>query len=106
MIALCCATIASSAANPLPATPAEYLAMMDLDGDGYIALHEYRDYMSRGFRRLDADGNGVLEGAELPSPGAAPVHLRDHLESLARTFRRLDRNGDGRLDAVELASPP
>lgn len=97
---------ASSSVLSLPRTPAEYLERMDLDGDGRISLAEYRDYMSRGFRDMDRDGNGILEGDELPVPGARPVHLRDHLEALRRAFERQDRNGDGYLDAAELAAPP
>lgn len=95
-----------AAALDLPRTPAEYLDRMDLDGDGRISLTEYRDYMSRGFRDMDRDGNGILEGDELPVPGARPIHLHDHLEALRRAFERQDRNGDGYLDARELAAPP
>lgn len=98
--------IAFSAAGALPSTPADYLAAIDLDGDGRIGLSEYRDYMSRGFRRMDADGNGTLEGDELPVPGARTVRLRDHLGSLEAAFRRQDANGDGQLDERELAAPP
>ncbi|MDZ3822150.1 MAG: EF-hand domain-containing protein [Pseudoxanthomonas sp.] len=93
-------------AGSLPGSPEEYLARMDVDGDGVIGLAEYRDYLSRGFRRMDLDGNGVLEAAELPVPGARAVLLRDHLDALERSFRRMDRNGDGVLDAKELAAPP
>jgi hypothetical protein len=93
-------------AQSMPLSPAGYLASIDLDGDGRIALSEYRDYLSRGFRDMDADGNNVLEGDELPVPGARPVRLGDHLAALARGFERQDRNGDGHLDAAELAAPP
>lgn len=95
-----------AAQDPWPQTPAEYLERMDLDGDGRISLAEYRDYMSRGFRRMDRDGNGILEGDELPVPGARPVYLNDHLDALRRAFERQDLNGDGYLDARELAAPP
>ncbi|MFC0356090.1 calcium-dependent protein kinase 21 [Pseudofulvimonas gallinarii] len=79
---------------------------MDLDGDNRVSLAEFRDYMSRGFRSRDLDGNGILQGAELPDPGARPLRLADHLERLAEAFARQDRNGDGWLDAAELAAPP
>ncbi len=94
------------AAQPLPQTPHEYLQRMDLDGDGRVSLAEYRDYMSHRFRRMDANGDGVLSGDELPVPGARPVRLVDYLESLRQAFQRQDLNGDGYLDARELASPP
>ncbi|MCK9488681.1 MAG: EF-hand domain-containing protein [Xanthomonadales bacterium] len=93
-------------AQALPQTPAQYLQTMDLDGDGRISLAEYRDYMSRNFRRMDRNGDGVLTGDELPVPGARPVRLVDYLESLRQAFQRQDLNGDGYLDARELASPP
>lgn len=96
----------ASGADSLPDSPADYLARMDVDGDGVVGLAEYRDYLSRGFRRMDLDGNGILEGAELPVAGGRAVLLRDHLDALERSFRRMDRNGDGVLDARELASPP
>lgn len=79
---------------------------MDLDRDGRVALHEYRDYMSRGFRRMDLDGDGVLRDDELPVPNAREVRLVEHLDALRRAFERQDRNGDGFLDAAELAAPP
>lgn len=88
------------------ATPEAYVARMDLDNDGRVALAEFRDYMSRGFRSRDRDGNGVLEGEELPDISARPVRLAEHLDRLADAFARQDRNGDGWLDARELASPP
>lgn len=101
------ATIAASAqATGLPDTPNGYVARMDLDGDGRVDLAEFRDYMSRGFRERDLDGNGILDGDELPVPGSRTLHLGDHLERLAEAFRRQDRNGDGWLDADELAAPP
>lgn len=96
----------AAAAQQDDLSPAGYLASIDLDGDGRIALSEYRDYLSRGFRNMDADGNGVLEGDELPVPGARSVRLSDHLEALARGFDRQDHNRDGYLDAAELAAPP
>lgn len=111
-LALCAAVAVSLAATTtatatgLPETPDEYLARMDLDGDGRISLAEFRDYMSRGFRARDLDGNGILEGDELPVPGARRLHLTDHLQQLADAFSRQDRNGDGWLDRAELAAPP
>lgn len=94
------------AAQPMPPSPEHYLDRMDLDGDGRISMAEYVDYLSRGFRRMDLDGNGILEGDELPVPGARPVRLSDHLDALRRAFERQDGNGDGFLDLRELTAPP
>ena len=106
MLLIASASVASAQATYLPDTPAGYLARIDLDGDGRISLAEFRDYMSRGFRDRDVDGNGILEGDELPVPGARALLLADHLQRLAEAFARQDRNGDGWLDAGELAVPP
>ena len=104
--ALLFTVVSPSAYAQAPGSPAEYLARMDLDGDGRVSLAEYRDYMSRGFRRMDLDGNGILEGDEHAVPGSAPVYLSTLMDNLARAFERQDRNGDGWLDAAELSAPP
>ena len=95
-------------AEPLARTPSEYLLRIDANGDGRVSLSEYQDYLSRGFTRMDRDGNGVLSASELP-PGArtrrAPT-LESHLRALAATFDRQDVDNDGYLDARELSAPP
>ncbi len=98
--------LTSPAAAQLAATPGEYLARMDADRDGRVSLAEYQAHLSRAFRDMDRDGDGVLIGDELPVRGARPVLLSEHHAALARAFRRQDRDGDGRLDARELAAPP
>ena len=60
---------------------------------------------SRWVSRPDVDGNGVLDGRELP-PNARPIVRSDHDARLRRQFARQDANGDGRLDARELLAPP
>ena len=92
-------------AQGAPRTPQDYLERMDTDGDGRISRVEYIAYMGRGFDRIDADGNGVLEGDELPS-GAHRVTRADYEASLAAAFARQDGNHDGYLDAREMARPP
>ncbi len=97
--------LAAAAAGDVARTPQDYLARMDTDGDGRVSRDEYVAYMGRGFDRIDADGNGVLEGDELP-PGARRVARVDYESSLAAAFARQDGNHDGFLDARELARPP
>lgn len=94
-----------AAAQDAPRSPQDYLRRMDSDGDGRVSRAEYIAYMDRGFDRLDTDGNGVLEGDELP-PGARRVTRADYEASLAVAFARQDTNHDGFLDARELATPP
>jgi len=93
-------------AQGYPRTPAEYLKLMDTDGDGRVSEQEYVDYLSAGFRRMDTNGDGVLEPEELPGGRGKPITLRAHQDNLRRQFHKLDRNHDGYLDAKELAAPP
>lgn len=91
-----------------PQTRADYLRRFDTDGDGRVSLSEYQAYMSRGFRAMDRNHDGVLSASELP-PGVrwrGPITLEAHLRALARTFDLLDVNNDGYLDADELTAPP
>ena len=85
---------------------ADYLTRFDTDHDGRVSEAEYLAYMGRGFAAMDADGNGVLEGAELPGGHGRPVTRNAHQANLRRQFRRLDANHDGVLDAAELTTPP
>ena len=56
---------------------------------------------------MDANGDGVLDGDELP-PGLrrTPRTLRAFQADVRAQFRRMDRNHDGFLSARELAQPP
>ena len=70
-------------------------------------MAEYVDYLSAGFRRMDANGDGVLDGDELPpGPRRTPRTLRGFEADVRAQFRRMDRNHDGFLSARELAQPP
>jgi Ca2+-binding EF-hand superfamily protein len=95
-----------TAAAQAVATRADYLQRLDRDGDGRISLSEYQSYLTRGFRDMDRDGDGILRGDELPVASARPRRLEDLLTDLTRQFAQLDRDGDGYLDAVELTAPP
>lgn len=88
----------------------EYFAGLDRDGDGRVSLAEFQDYMSRGFRAMDRNGDGILQDHELPAgvvlrPGQ-PRTLSALLANLERAFRRMDRDGSGHLSQAELLAPP
>ncbi|CAM5328202.1 EF-hand domain-containing protein [Rhodanobacter lindaniclasticus] len=85
---------------------AAYLGLFDRDGDGRVSVAEYVQYMSRGFMRMDANGDGTLEVDELPGQRGEPISLKAFQDNLRRQFHRLDRNHDGYLDAHELTAPP
>ena len=98
-------------ANGLARTPDELLARMDADADGRVSLVEYQHYLSRGFRAMDANGDGIVDAHELPAGASArgqrrSIDLTAHEQRLARTFHRQDADADGALDARELAAPP
>ena len=84
----------------------EYLARMDADGDGRVALVEYQDWLSYAFDAMDADRDGVLAPAEQPGGRGKPITREAHRARLAAAFTRQDSNRDGMLSAAELAAPP
>lgn len=88
------------------ATPSAYLRQFDSNGDHQVSEAEYVAYMSRGFQRMDSNGDGVLETGELPGARGKPVTLESFQANLRRQFRRLDRNHDRQLSAKELSQPP
>lgn len=85
---------------------ADYLRLFDTNGDGRVSEREYLAYMEGGFQRMDADGNGRIEGSELPGRHGHAITLDEYQANLRRQFHRLDRNRDGFLNARELTAPP
>ena len=84
----------------------DYLARMDRDGDGRVALPEYQDWMGYAFAQMDRNGDGVLSAAEQPGGRGQPLTREAHRALLTARFHRQDTNRDGFLDARELAAPP
>lgn len=101
---------AGVAGQSLARSPGELAQRMDSDGDGGVSLAEYQAYMSRGFRELDRNRDGVLDADELPAGTGSSrrrlISLTAHEQALAAAFHRQDVNRDGILDARELALPP
>ena len=84
----------------------DYLARMDGNHDGRIALVEYQDWLSYAFDAMDRNHDGLLSPSELPGGRGKPLARSEHRARLAAAFARQDRNHDGYLDARELATPP
>ncbi len=84
----------------------EYLQLFDSNGDGRVSEAEYIAYMSRSFRSMDVNGDGILETGELPGGRGRPITLQAYQDNLRQQFHRLDRNHDGYLSAKELTAPP
>ncbi len=94
-------------------TSQRMLDRMDRNVDGQISAEEYRNAMMRRFDARDADKNGVLEGAEIPSAwftgddikaAEGKVTLDAFAAALPVIFDRFDRNHDGQLDHDEIAA--
>ncbi|MGA7297008.1 MAG: hypothetical protein WBW92_05820 [Rhodanobacteraceae bacterium] len=91
-----------------PGSTDAYLKMFDLNGDRRISQAEYLAYMRRGFQAMDRNGDGILEGSEMPhsSHRRGPLTAAEHQRNLIATFRRQDLDHDGFLDSRELSEPP
>ncbi len=97
---------AVSLAQTMPGSRADYLRVLDSDGDGRISQSEYLQYMSAGFHALDRNGDGILQPAELPGGRGHAINLAEREHDLRVQFQRLDRNHDRYLSASELTAPP
>lgn len=84
----------------------DFVARMDTDVDGRVSLAEYTEHLSYAFRRMDANGNDVLEPSEQLVPNGKRLTLAEHHANLAAMFKRQDTSRDGFLSAAELAAPP
>jgi len=96
----------SLAARAQVSASGDYLARMDANRDGRVALTEYQDWLSYAFDAMDRDRDGRLAPAELPGGRGKAVTRSQHRAALAAAFARQDRNRNGSLDARELAAPP
>lgn len=83
-----------------------YFEVVDTNHDGRIGLDEYLERMTWAFRRMDANGDGVLEPEEQLAPNAPRTTLAELRTRLQRQFDRQDRNHDGGLDPAEFLAPP
>lgn len=84
----------------------EYINRVDRDGDGFIVLDEYLDWMSRAFHDMDRNSDGVLDPQEQLVPDARRVTLAEFHARLAEQYRKQDVDGDGRLTPREYLAPP
>ncbi|MEO6366018.1 MAG: hypothetical protein ABIO38_08240 [Luteimonas sp.] len=96
----------SFAASAQVTGTSDYLARMDSNRDGRVALVEYQDWLSYAFDRMDRNRDGTLASSELPGGRGKPLSRTQYRATLAATFNRQDANRDGSLSAKELAAPP
>jgi hypothetical protein len=105
-LVVCAALLACLPATAQVRGSGDYLARMDADRDGRVALAEYQDWLSYAFDAMDRDRDGRLAPGELPGGRGREVTREEHRAKLAAAFARQDANADGFLDARELAAPP
>jgi Ca2+-binding EF-hand superfamily protein len=102
--------IAAPAAAQFASSTQDYLSEYDRDRDGRVSLAEYQDKLSEVFRRMDGNGNGIVDLDEFDpavvGPNTRPISLVRHRARLAEVFRRQDVNRNGYLDTRELGAPP
>lgn len=92
------APIAYAQTAAKPASP-EGLAALDTNRDGKVSREEWRGN-APSFAMQDADGDGVLTGAELTPRTVAPA------EDPAVAFANLDKDHNGSLKAAEWTGDP
>lgn len=79
------------------------LDKLDRNGNGCLDLEEGRNFSSRQFHHLDKDGNGTLEGKEVPPGGdARALTLDAWQDAYSAGFAQADSNGNGCLEPAEL----
>lgn len=72
---------------------------LDVNGDGAIDRAEIETARAARFAAMDADGDGVISGEEMQA------HAMERAAKRAgRHFDRLDANGDGGVDRAEMTA--
>ena len=102
----CVALAAAVVGQAQAAGGSRYFQVVDTDRDGRVSLAEYLERFTWAFRRMDADGNGVLEPGEQLAPNAPRTTIAELRARLQRQFERQDRDHDGSLDEAEFLAPP
>ncbi|NBB15354.1 hypothetical protein GVN21_08295 [Caulobacter sp. SLTY] len=106
------AVLAAGAASAQPRPPSP-----DTDKDGFISMAEHLAAGERGFKRMDANGNGVIDADEQAQIAKftggrnilAPADLNkdgkvskeEFVKASNYRFKQADTDGDGKLNAAE-----
>jgi Ca2+-binding EF-hand superfamily protein len=85
-------------------TPGQFFKEIDRDGDGRISREEAPPRLKENFQRIDANGDGYLEPAEIAKamPALAAAAAGIDPRRVEEILRKVDANGDGKITAEEV----
>lgn len=96
---------AASAANAQPFSGPGLLARLDTDKDGQITREESAAARERMFKRLDKNGDGAVDEAEIEKARQAIADRAAIMEKrLSARWQHMDKDGDGKVSAAEFES--
>jgi hypothetical protein len=96
---LAAATFAADA-QPFPGLGP--MGRLDANQDGQITREEAAAARERLFKRLDKDGDGAVDEAEIDVARQAIIDRATMMEArLSLQWQRLDKDGDGKVSAAE-----
>ena len=75
----------------------------DANGDGVVSREEYRNARAKKFSRLDRNGDGYFDVADVPKRRVARQSGGERIEQLREQF---DTDGDKRISESEFANGP
>lgn len=101
---------AADAPPPIGSLPPDTLIQrLDRNGNGCLDLEEGRNYVSRRFHALDANGDGAIDAIEAPpqageTSATRPISIEAWQDAYTRRFRRFDADGNGCLTVEEITA--
>jgi len=98
-----CVMAARAVAQERQPDPGKILDSADTNGDGVITREEFHAARERLFGRLDRNGDGYIDHADMSGRLAGRQKAQ---ERLAELVEQLDADGDGRVSKAEFVDGP